>query len=1016
MRAISIILALTAVMVLAAVEPSVGISIEDGDVENKVSRAAPITFQNVSVETGLSGTRGNFFSWGDYDNDGYQDLLIDGKKLFWNTGPPSFRFEDRTLQAGIDAPVNSGVFGDYDNDGWLDIFCGGGRGSNDHPQHPDILWHNERDRTFKKVIPADDVPGDTFPTVASAWSDMDRDGWLDLYMANYEDGSYEGYPDHFWMNNRDGSFRNATVTSKMSEYSHPYQGRGASWCDFDNDGFQDLYVSNYRIMPNYLYRNLGNGTMEEAAAELGVEGHGNLHPVTREGPYFGHSLGSSWGDMDNDGDMDLWVTNLAHKDVYRGPICDDSYLFENLGEEGDFEFQDVREASGIPVKPLGGSVTEGDELMVSSGLADYDNDGDLDLFLPQIYGDVSYASSFLYSNNGDMTFHDVSSQTGVRVWNTYGSAWCDYNNDGWMDLVTGGGTWNSSSSSTENYMVHLYRNMGEAISPERDWLEVVLHGRESNSAAIGSRIIVKVDSDGDGEKDLEMMREVQGGTAAHGQQDSLRQHFGLGNSPQDVDVIVHWSRGRTVSIEDVTPSTILELYEPTDPISLQLNITDISGVDEDPEFTLRLVNNGDFMLDRIDLKVEVEYDDRSDTFIHTVEEIDPMDNFIYVIPFDRPEGDQPRMLSVSVERSFPPVSNDPQDEILISKKENLPPVAVLISQEEAELEEEITIDASGSYDKDGEILSYYFDFGDGTGTGWTSRSIVQHAYLDEGNYTMTLNVEDDRGLVSTAPAYFNISISSGEIAKPVALIISIDPKEAAEGDEIEFSGEGMAYGGRTIREYEWRSDLDGVLSRRESFTADDLSIGEHLISFRVKDSSDAWSEPDYRNLRVTGEVILETWVAISELPGEVLQGNVLIKGTAGPFGEVEYVEIRIDSRPWRTTFGSDEWEYLLDTRELDDDMVHSLQVRAYANNMLSPIESRTFRVNNSKTEGPSSTYYGSEGPTDLETGLIITLMIAVPVLLVFSIAAVFLLSNKHRKRKADRLHEYEGLIAGQEGT
>jgi len=107
-----------------------------------------------------------------------------------------------------------------------------------------------------------------------------------------------------------------------------------SFCDFDNDGFQDAYVSNYRIMRNYLYHNTGfAGVMEEIAEKAGVEGHESYHPITRDGPYYGHSLGSSWGDMDNDGDMDLWVTNLAHKDVYRGPICDDSYLFENQGEE-----------------------------------------------------------------------------------------------------------------------------------------------------------------------------------------------------------------------------------------------------------------------------------------------------------------------------------------------------------------------------------------------------------------------------------------------------------------------------------------------------------------------------------------------------------------------------------------------------------------------------------------------------------------------------------------------------------
>ncbi len=388
---------------------------EEPDQTGPPSRMGPVTFINVSKETGLEGIKGNYFSWGDLDRDGYQDLLIDGKKLFRNGGPPSYQFIDETSQAGIGSNVNSGVFGDYDNDGWLDIFCGGGKGSDDHPDYEDILWHNERDWTFSRVPISDLTPHDTFPTVAAGWSDMDRDGWLDLYMVNYEDSSLSGYSDHFWSGSGNGSFFNSTMYSGISEDDHSYPGRGISWCDANNDGFQDAYVSNYRIMPNYLYMNQKDGTMVEMAADLGVEGHGNLHPVTREGPYYGHSLGSSWGDLDNDGDMDLWVTNLAHKDVYRGPICDDSYLFKNLGKDEGYRFEDVREGSGIPVKPLGGALTEGDELMVSSSLADYDNDGLLDLFIPQIYDDVSYAHSLFYRNLGNLSFEDVTDEVGIKV-------------------------------------------------------------------------------------------------------------------------------------------------------------------------------------------------------------------------------------------------------------------------------------------------------------------------------------------------------------------------------------------------------------------------------------------------------------------------------------------------------------------------------------------------------------------------------------------------------------------------
>lgn len=965
----------------------------------QISRAGPITFDNVSVEAGLSGHRGNFFSWGDYDNDGYQDLLVDGKSLFRNRGPPSYSFNDMTLQAGINAPVNSGVFGDYDNDGWLDIFCGGGRGSNDHPEYPDILWHNERDGTFKKITGTDDVPNDTFPTVASGWGDMDRDGWIDLYMANYEDGSFEGYPDNFWMNNGDGTFRNSTEDSGMSEYSQPYQGRGVSWCDFDNDGFQDVYISNYRIMPNYLYRNDGNGMMRDVAPELGVEGHGNLHPVSRDGPYYGHSLGSSWGDLDNDGDMDLWVTNLAHKDIYRGPICDDSYLFENLGPDGDYAFRDVRGSSGIPVKPLGGSVTEGDELMVSSGMADFDNDGDLDLFLPQIYGDVSYASSFLYSNIGDMRFEDVSSSSGIRVWNTYGSAWCDYNNDGWIDLVTGGGSWNSTASATDNYMIHLYRNNGEGVAPEREWLEVELHGRESNSEGIGSRITVEVDSDGDDEVDITMMREVQAGTAAHGQQDSLIQHFGLGDSPSRINVIVDWSRGRTVRLEDVEPSTVIELYEPTDPIPVLLNITQANYENEKLDISLSITNNGDFSINMMDLAFALEYPSGTDeVMVLKMEGPDALSTLTEDLNIASRSSGPPSSVQVRVTRSFPPISNEPIDEFNLKDTEGLPPVAVLKTPENAEVMEEVVIDATGSFDEDGKIVSYSFDFGDGTDTGWTTSSRVEHTYAYEGNYTITLEVQDDSGSISMQPAISVISIIIPEVADPVARIISIDPEEVEEGDEIDFEGEGIPSGERTIREYEWRSDRDGILSRRSSFTEDDLTLGDHIISFSVKDSSGIWSEPAIGKVTVIGEVIPDTWVKISDLPADVLRGIVMIKGTAGPYGQVENVEVRIDSSPWRTAFGSDEWEFTLDTKDLDNSVPHSLQVRAYANDRSSQIISITFKVNNT-VEETVSPHASKEGSGPLDDEVIIALVISVPLLILGVLIFIFLVKPGKRKKE-----------------
>jgi hypothetical protein len=916
------------------------------------SRADPAAFVNVSVEAGLEGISGNFFSWGDYDRDGYQDLLIDGRKLFRNNGPPSYHFTDQTDHGGISSSSNSGVFGDYDNDGWLDLFCGGGRGTSDHPQHDDILWHNERDGTFSRVPVSGSTPHDTFPTVASGWSDMNRDGWLDLYMVNYENSSYQGYADHFWIGDGRGGFVNSTLISGMSEGDHPYQGRGVSWCDFDNDGFQDAYVSNYRIMPNYLYRNNGNGSMAEVAREKGVEGHGNLHPVTRDGPYYGHSLGSSWGDMDNDGDMDLWVTNLAHKDIYRGPICDDSYLFENLGPGSDYDFRDVRENSGIPVKPLGGAVTEGDELMVSSSLADYDNDGDLDLFIPQIYGDVSYARSYFFSGNGDLTFQDITETSGIEVWNTYGSAWCDYNNDGWMDLVTGGGTWDSGQGSADHYSVHLYRNTGAGSGSGNQWLEVELHGRESNTAAIGARVHVEADSDGDGVKDLKMIRDVSGGSAAHGQQDSMIVHFGLGRIEGMLSARIVWPRGRVVEIDDVTPSTRLELFEPTDPINMDMKIEKVVPGGESVDVELMIDNHSPYtiQLSELDLLFNMT-DGKSITRDHSLKDIGPEGQTIIRLNEDDIDFREISEVSITLERSFPPVAGDVGDVFIIGNGSEEPPIPVLSVPSETAVGEEIDIDGTSSYDPDGQVREYMFDFGDGTGTGWTDRGRTSHRFHLPGEYNISLEVRDDTGLISIRPDSSTILVLPGQSPTPSARILEISPGEAIEGEEVEFEGEGTVDEPERVTDYEWTSSLDGMLSRRSSFLEDGLSVGSHLISFRVRDSSGRWSDPDTGRVEVISASREPPWVIIDPLPGNgTLEGSLLVTGRAGPAEDLELVEIRIDTGPWRSARGTYEWEYLLDTRELDSGREHTLQARSHGDRYYSEIEFITFDVENEGKE------------------------------------------------------------------
>ncbi len=496
---------------------------------------------------------GRRFSWADYDNDGDQDLLINGKSLFENNGAPNWDFTEVTTQAGLYGETSSGVWADYDNDGWLDFYAAAGLGK------WDILWHNNGDGTFSNVTEEAGGVNDFLPSESAGWGDYDNDGFVDLYVANYEwtiPDPYQsfGTVDVLWHNNGDGTFTNVTVEAGIDDYTNPLQGRGVAWGDYDNDGDLDIYVSNYRIVPNYLWENNGDGTFTERAFDRGVAGIERWW--SGQGPYYGHTIGSAWGDIDNDGDLDLFAANLVHKDnvwpYIRGLICDDSKLYQNNGSAEGYSFWDIREQAGIPIIPPGekmydpasGNTYYRDELYSSPAFADYDNDGDLDLFVTQVYY-LIHGDSHLFRNNGNLTFTNVTEDAGVKVWNSWGTSWADYDNDGDMDLIVEG-----SSYPDPFYEVRLYRNNG---SPNT-WLKVNLRGCWSNWAGIGARVRVSNGS-------VTQIREVEGGTGTGSSQNSLPVEFGFDNYTGTVDVQVIWPSGLTQEIMGVTLNQTLDISE-----------------------------------------------------------------------------------------------------------------------------------------------------------------------------------------------------------------------------------------------------------------------------------------------------------------------------------------------------------------------------------------------------------------------------------------------------------------------
>ncbi len=484
------------------------------------------SFTDVTSDAGLNDIEASRIAWGDFNNDGYDDLLLDGAVLLKNKGDGSFI--NITADAGIINMngANGGIWGDIDNDGHVDFytFVTG-------KDNFDRLWKNNGDETFTDITMTAFPYPDIYPTEAAAWGDYDNDGFIDLYLANYEKPLAEtierarGNADRLFHNNGDGTFDEVTIITG-TKLRENMCGRGVNWGDYDNDGDQDIYVSNYRLDPNLLWSNSGDGTFTNAAAEKGAEGH------ETQGSY-GHTIGSEWGDYDNDGDLDLFVSNLAHP-RYIG-YSDKSMLLENQGPP-HYKFKNQFSNSGIRFE----------ETSAEPSLIDYDNDGYLDIYFTSVYRNKK---SFLYKGKGNGTFTDVTWLAGVRGDNGWGNAFADYDNDGDLDLAVGGGEG-----------LRLFRNDGN----DNHWLHLRVTGAESNRSGIGTRVILMPDetlSKGEG-MDFMQIREVQGGKGS-GSQHSLPVEFGLGKFSGLLDVEVRFPSGKNIKLKKISPDQLITVDERT---------------------------------------------------------------------------------------------------------------------------------------------------------------------------------------------------------------------------------------------------------------------------------------------------------------------------------------------------------------------------------------------------------------------------------------------------------------------
>lgn len=429
-------------------------------------------FVDVTEQVGLAG--GGAAAWADYDGDGWVDVYISGR-LYRNIEGERFALANE--EAGLPTDRGPGIWGDFDNDGHPDLFMWGGTGS---------LFRNNGDGTFTDATAGlPELP----PLVSrgAVWVDLDGDGYLDLYIGGYEVWEKEMYPDFILLNQGDGTFREHWRTPPDELLS----ARGVTAADFNENGRMDVYVSNYRLQPNLLWRNDGEMRLVDVAAEVGVAGIAKSEITYMGGrryPVCGHTIGSAWGDLDNDGHLDLFVGNFSHPPAYQ----DRPMFLRNTGPP-DFHFEDRSAGAGLAWQ----------ESFASPTMGDFDNDGNLDLYFTTVYaGD----HSVLYRNEGDWRFADVTAAAGIVAERTYQAAWADYNNNGRLDLLTGG---------------KLYENRTEG----GDWLLVRVEGPGSG---IGAQARIRLG-------DRVLTRQVEGATG-EGNQNDLRMHFGLGDHEGEVEV------------------------------------------------------------------------------------------------------------------------------------------------------------------------------------------------------------------------------------------------------------------------------------------------------------------------------------------------------------------------------------------------------------------------------------------------------------------------------------------------
>lgn len=483
-------------------------------------------FTEVTAQLGIShnypGNAGGGVSFCDFTGDGYDDLTLatgDGETIqFYKNNNGSFELLPPLVPHQQEAKHVLWV--DYDNDGDKDFYVATHIGAN-------RLYRNTGNLIFEDVTVQANLPVEDHRTFGACWGDFDRDGWLDLFFTERKwPAGQNNNENRLFRNNADGTFTEITAQSGAADYGKkPFC---ASFLDYNNDKWPDIYIANDKLTINALLRNNGNGTFTDVSKETSSD-------------LVMNAMGIAVGDYDNDGWQDMYIAD----------IDDGNELLHNLGQTNGEQivFEEIADAAGVGYYGIAWGVN----------FFDADNDADLDLYVCGMLSGANVISNVYYSNNADGTFSQPYAGFEGDTTSSFNQAIGDFNNDGFPDIMV---------INTEPFASQLWQNSGT----NNNWVKFDLQGVLSNRDAVGTKIEVYANGH-------YQMRYTHCGIAFMGQ-NSGTETIGLGTATQADTVIVTWPTGHVDRLYNVAAGNRLLIIE---------GMTTNGNINVDPDVTITMV-------------------------------------------------------------------------------------------------------------------------------------------------------------------------------------------------------------------------------------------------------------------------------------------------------------------------------------------------------------------------------------------------------------------------------------------